>query len=180
MTSLPAKTPCDGLLPVSVGTCILIELTPDAITSIAPVRGKVRAVSEALKQMHGVGFPRPNRTTGQGNARCIWFGPGLAMLVGPVSKEVKDAAMTDQSDGWAVMRLQGEGAQSVLARLVPVDLRAHTFRRGHTARTQLFHLPVSITRTGINRFDILVFRSMAKTAVDALEQAMKSVAAQNG
>ena len=179
MASLPVKTPCEWLLPVSVGTCTLSELTPDAITSIAPVRGKTRAVSEALKKMHGVGFPARNRATGRQGARCIWFGPGLAMLVGPVSNVVKDAAMTDQSDGWAVMRLQGRDAEAVLARLVPVDLRARIFKRGHTARTLLFHVPVSITRTGVSGFDIMVFRSMAKTAVDELVQAMKSVAAQN-
>ncbi|MGR3343448.1 MAG: sarcosine oxidase subunit gamma [Paracoccaceae bacterium] len=178
MVKLLAKTPCEGLLPVSVGNCTLSELTPDAITSIAPARGQIRAVSAALKKMHGLGFPRANRATGTASARCIWFGPGQAMLLGPVCGLTRDAAITDQSDGWAVMRLQGAGAQSVSARLVPVDLRARIFKRGHTARTQLFHVPVSITRTGANRFDIMVFRSMAVTAVDELTQVMKSIAAQ--
>ena len=180
MASLLARTPCEGLLPIKIGNCSLSELTPDAITSMAPVRGKTRAVSAALSEILALGFPASNRASGKDGARCIWFGPGLAMLVGPVSNAVKDAATTDQSDGLAVMRLQGRDAQPVLARLVPVDLRARIFKPGHTTRTLLSNMPASITRSGVNRFDIMVFRSMAKTAVDEIAAAMKSVAAQNG
>ena len=178
MAKLPAKSPCEGLLPIKFGTCTLTELTPNAITSIAPVNGKSKAVSDALRNTHGIGFPRQNRATGKAGARCIWFGPGQAMLVGPASDAVPDAAVTDQSDGWALMRLHGAGAHSVLARLVPVDMRGSVFKHGHTARTLLYHMPVSITRTAANSFDIMVFRSMSKTAVDEFSHAMKSVAAQ--
>ena len=86
--------------------------------------------------------------------------------------------MTDQSDGWAVMRLEGAGARDVLARLCPLDLRAPVFKRGHTARSLLGHMNASITRVGVNAFEIMVFRSMANTAVHELNEAMKSVAAQ--
>lgn len=178
MVDLVLKTACDGLLPVRSGQCELSEVLPDAITSIAPFSGEKKRVSEALKAAHGMGFPAPNRATGKGRSRCIWVGPGQAMLVGPELGDLSGAATTDQSDGWAVMRLQGAGCEAVLARLVPVDLRLQVFKTGHTARSRLFHAPLSITRTGADRFELMVFRSMAKTVVDELLVAMKSVAAQ--
>ncbi|MGB5556775.1 MAG: sarcosine oxidase subunit gamma [Paracoccaceae bacterium] len=178
MANLIAKTACAGLLPISAGTCALTEMTPEAITSIAPAKGQQRLVSEALKKAYGVAFPAANRATGKQGARVIWSGAGQAFVVGPAPKPIKAAAVTDQSDAWAVMRLEGADAEAVLARLLPIDLRAASFKRGHTARTMLFHMSCSITRVGANVFDIMVFRSMAKTAVHELSTAMRSIAAQ--
>jgi len=84
----------------------------------------------------------------------------------------------DQSDSWAVVRLQGAAAQAVLARLTPLDIRSTVFKRGHTARSSLQHMNVSITRVGLQAFEIMAFRSMAKTLVHDICCAMRSVAAQ--
>ena len=178
MVDLVAKPPCESLLPVSIGLCALAELTPPSITSIAPQKGQENQVSMALKTAHGIGFPRPNRATGKEGARCIWTGQGQAFLVGPQPGVIKNAALSDQSDGWAVMRLSGADSETVLARLVPVDLGSTSFKRGHCVRTLINHMAASITRTGSNVFDIMVFRSMALTAIHELNTAMKSVAAQ--
>ena len=178
MANLIAKTPCEGLLPVSLGSCTLSEVLPDAITSVAPAKGQEKPVSDALKKAFGAAFPAANRATGKEGARAVWSGAGQAFLLGPAPKPVKGAAMTDQSDAWAVMRLEGADAEAVLARLVPVDPRVAQFKRGHTARTMLFHMNCSLTRVGANAFDIMVFRSMAETAVHELSTAMRSVAAQ--
>ena len=85
--------------------------------------------------------------------------------------------MTDQSDAWTCMTLEGKGAQDVLARLVPVDVRGHTFKTGHTVRSLVQHMNASITRTGDDSFLVMVFRSMAKTLQHDLETAMESIAA---
>ncbi|KPA23106.1 Sarcosine oxidase, gamma subunit family [Shimia sp. SK013] len=179
MAELSAKTPCAGLLPVKAGGVTLSEVDAGAMTSLAPFKGQEKALSDALKAAHGVTFPAANRATGKEGARAVWFGQGQAMLIGPDSDMALGtfAAITDQSDAWAVVRLEGVGAEDVLARLVPVDLRASTFRRGHTARTMMQHLMVSITRVGDNTFQIMAFRSMAVTLVHELETAMKGVAA---
>ena len=178
MVELITKSPCEGLLPLTVGGCSLHEVVVQAITSVAPARGQEKATSDALKKLHGVAFPAPGRATGKDGARCIWFGPGQAMLLGAPVAPIMGAVLSDQSDGWAVMRLSGPRAADALARLVPVDLRARAFKRGHTARTLLFHVPASITRTGANAFDIMVFRSMAATAMHELGVALRSVEAQ--
>lgn len=101
------------------------------------------------------------------------------MLVGPAPNwSLKnEATVVDQGDAWAVVKLEGAGAEDVLARLVPVHVRMARFKRGHTARTMLGHMTVSVTRVGERAFQIMVFRSMAKTLVHDLQRAMESVAA---
>ncbi|WP_270728506.1 sarcosine oxidase subunit gamma [Shimia sp. Alg240-R146] len=179
MADLIAETPCAGLLPVKAGGVTLSEVDAGAMTSLAPFKGQEKALSGALKAAHGMTFPAANRATGKGGARAIWFGQGQAMLIGPECDAALGslAAITDQSDAWAVVRLDGAGAEDVLARLAPVDLRVAAFKRGHTARTMMQHLMVSITRVGDNAFQIMAFRSMAVTLVHELETAMKGVAA---
>ena len=179
MAELLAKSPCEGLLPLTIGALALTEETPGAMTSLALRKGGEKPLSEALKAAHGMGFPAPNRATGKADGRAIWFGRGQAMLLGPVPDPAlgAHAALTDQSDAWAIARLEGEGAADVLARLVPLDLRNTQFKRGHTARTELMHMMASVTRVGDKAFVIMVFRSMAATLVHDLKTAMEAVAA---
>ncbi|TMV08042.1 sarcosine oxidase subunit gamma [Ruegeria sediminis] len=179
MDKLIAKSPCEGLLPLTVGSVTLTEEEPGVMTSVAPYKGCEEALSEALKAAHGMGYPAANRATGRAGSRAVWFGHGQAMLIGPVPDATlsEHAAIVDQSDAWAVVRLEGEGAEDVLARLVPVDLRAAHFKRGHTVRSLLFHMTASITRVGDTAFQIMVFRSMAETLVHDLKTAMEGVAA---
>ena len=177
MADLLAKSPCDGLLPIKIGTTSLTELDPGAIWSLSPFRGQDGALSDALKAAHGMTWPAPNRARGKVGARAIWFGRRHALLMGPDadSSLAAHAVLTDQSDAWAVVRLDGADAEHVLARLVPVDLRCTVFKRGHTVRTELKHMVTSITRVADHGFQIMVFRSMAQTLVHDLNTAMTSV-----
>jgi sarcosine oxidase subunit gamma len=178
MTRLVARTPAEGLLPLTRGSVTLSEVVPQAITAIAPFKGQAAAVSKALKAAAGVGFPKPNRTEAKGETRCLWSGHDQAFLIGPAPGPIPGAALTDQSDGWALLRLEGAGAVEVLARLVPLDLRHVAFPAGAAARSLLFHVPLAIFRSGADSYDLMVFRSMAATAVHELDTAMRSLAAQ--
>ncbi|MEL7099227.1 MAG: sarcosine oxidase subunit gamma [Pseudomonadota bacterium] len=175
MAELIAKSPCDGLLPRTIGDTTLEEVSLGTLTSVAPYKGE----PDPLKDAHGMAFPAPNRATGKEGARAIWFGRGMALLAGPEPEAsvAQHAALTDQTDAWACVTLTGAGAEDVLARLVPIDTRAATFKRGHSARTQLQHINVSLTRLGADSFLILGFRSMAGTLVHDLVEAMETVAA---
>jgi heterotetrameric sarcosine oxidase gamma subunit len=176
---LIAKTPLEGVLPVAAEGAALSETLLDRAVAIAPFRGKERAVSGALKEL-GLGFPAPGKTSHKGEARIIWWGRGQALLIGAPPPVALDgiAALTEQADGLAALRLEGPCAEAALARLVPLDLRATAFPRGATARTMLYHMTCSVTRVGPQAFEILVMRSMGRTAVHDLTVAMKSVAAQ--
>lgn len=179
MVELIAKTPCEGLLPLKRGRVTLTEIAPGPMTSLAPYKGKARAFSDALKAAHGMEAPAPNRSTGREGERAIWFGKGIVLLMGKAADAslAAQAALTDQSDAWAVVKLEGAGVRDVLARLTPLDLRDGQFRRGHTARSDLKHMMASITRIGDEAWMIMVFRAFAETLVHDLKIAMETVAA---
>ena len=181
MVELIAKSPCDGLLPLNVRGMVLTEVDPGLMTSLASYEGQDKALSTALKSAHGMAVPGAGRSTGKAGARAIWFGQKVILLMGPAPDATLavHAAQTDQSDAWAVVRLEGDGAADVLARLTPIDLRANQFKRGRTARTELAHMPASITRVGDNSFQVMVFRAFAQTLVHDLKVAMQSVAARH-
>ena len=179
MAELIAKTPLDGMVPVTVGDVTLAEVYLCALTSIAPYTGQGKAVAEALDTAHGLKWPAPNRATGKAGARAIWFGRDMILMAGPDPDTALTnvAALTDQTDAWACVTLSGAGAEDVLARLVPLDLSAAVFKRGHTARTMIQHMNGSVTRIGADTFLLMLFRSMAGTLLHDLERAMHAVAA---
>ncbi len=179
MVELQAKSPCAGLLPITIGEVSLSEVDTGVMTSLAPYKNTDTAFGAALKVTHGMAAPAPNRATGKEGARAIWFGQRMVLLMGPKADAglAKHAALVDQSDAWAVVRLEGPGARDVLARLTPIDLREAVFKRGHTARTELQHMMASITRIGADSYQIMVFRAFAETLVHDLKTAMEGVAA---
>ena len=176
MARLVAITPAAGLVPVETGTARLDEVMPAAITWVAPLKGRERAVSTALKSTVGVTFPKPGRTSSAKGATAQWFGPGQALILGPAAAP-ENAAVADQSDAWVVLRLEGEASRDVLARLTPLDLREIAFPKARTARTLLGHMTACLTRIEKNSYEIMVFRSMAATAIHELTRAMKHIEA---
>jgi heterotetrameric sarcosine oxidase gamma subunit len=170
-------TPCAGLLPKIAGSMVLSELPFARMTSVAPFKGKSRALGAALKAM-GLGWPDPGQSRRSGDAAILWSGMDQAFLIGPDPAPLAGlAALTDQSDGWARIRLKGPGAEAALARLVPLDLRPGVFAEGQVARTGLNHMMLLIARSGPDSFDLMVFRSMAGSAVHELHQSMEAVVA---
>lgn len=177
MASLIETTACEGLLPVATQDVTLGELPFACITSVAPFDGRQDAVAAALKAM-GLGWPGPGQSVRAGDAACLWAGRDQAFLIGAAPEGLAGiAALTDQSDGWARIHLEGPGAEAVLARLIALDLRPAAFPEGAVARTGLGHMMAVLLREGPQSFQIMVFRSMAGTAVHDLHQAMRAIAA---
>lgn len=165
---------------LTIGQATLAPWPLPRMTSVAPFAGQDKALAKALKAM-GLAFPAPNRTTTKGDSTLIWTGRNQAFLIGPDPAPLAAyAALTDQTDGWAALTLQGPHATDVLARLIPLDLRPAAFPTGQTARTALNHMNVVIWRTAPYGFTLMVFRSMAGTASHEIEAAMHSVAARAG
>lgn len=186
MAELKAKTPYEtvtggasGPERMEVTPFVAEEIDPGQLTALAPYKGQLEALSAALEAAHGMAFPKPNRMTGKQGAQALWFGRDMALLIGsaPDASLAAHGAVTDQSDAWSVVDLSGPGAEEVLARLVPVDLRPAVFKRGHTVRTLVGHMSASVTRTGADSFRIMVFRSMVKTLFRELHHAMIGVSA---
>ena len=168
----------EGFLPVTIGSVTLSEVVIERMASVAPFKGKEGVVTKALKEACEIAFPSPNRTSSKGEARAVWAGQGRANMIGCDLPDLAGlAAVTDQADGVAAVKIEGDGAEAVLSRLVPLDLRAANFKRGHTARSLVNHMSASITRLGPNSFEVMVMRSMAQTLVHELTEAAEGVAA---
>ena len=176
MLKLTTKTPLEDLLPISIGAITLSDETPAFMTLIDCPNGSEAKVSEALKKVHGIPLSAPNRTTARAKNRCLWFGKNHLLLGFELDERLsKIARLTDVSDGYAVLRAKGKDIESVLARLVPIDLALSHFKRGHTARTLVRHTHASVTRVSDTAFLIIVSRSVAQTLVRDLTRAMTSV-----
>lgn len=179
MPELIVRSPAAGLTPVEIGGAKLTEAAMVPIWAIAPLRGQTDAVSRLLSKAHGLPFPAPGALHATGTARIAWSGLDQALLMGiaPEADLASHAALVDQSDAWAHLVLDGPATRDVLARWVPMDLSPAACPPGSARRTLLGHMPALILHEGGDRFELLVFRSMAGTAVHDLTRAMRGVAA---
>jgi sarcosine oxidase subunit gamma len=174
--SLIATPALQGLTPITHGTLTLAEATPARLTSVAPFRGQAEAVGRALDPL-GLRFPAANAVIEGAGGRIVWTGPGQAFLLDADPAPLAGlAALTDQSDGWVGLRLSGAGCEEALARLIPLDLRPQVFGPGAAARAPLGHM-LSVVMRRAEGIEILVFRSMARTAVHEITVAMAALAA---
>ncbi len=179
MASLIEKPPADGLLPQKIGALGLNAVDLGPVTSVAPFRGRMADVDAALKAV-GLAFPAPNTGILLGDGGILWTGREQAFLFGVDPAPLHGlAALTDQTDGWAAMELWGPGWRGALAHLVAIDLRPAAFGPGQVARTGLNHMQSVIWCADPSGVRILVFRSMATTAVHELETAMQAIAARS-
>ncbi len=177
MPDLIATSPLDGRAPLERAGTSLSEAPFRRITSVAPVTGQEKALAKALKSF-GLVFPAPNRFVEAAEARLVWTGRDQAFLIGAVPEGLAGlAALSDQSDGWATLVLAGPMAEAALARIVPIDIRAAAFAPGHAARVPFNHMSSVLLRTGADRFEVMVFRSMARTAWHEAETALTALAA---
>ena len=176
MPELIAKSPLSGVWPVAHGDLRLSEHLVGPVTSVAILPGHEKAVARALRLL-GLTFPAPNTFVSVGEATLVWMARNQAFLIGLAQPDVAGAALTDQSDGWAALRLEGVAASDALMRLYPIDLRLQSFAVGDAARAPLNHMQSVVMRTAPYAFDILVFRSMARSAWHEVEAVMKILAA---
>lgn len=179
MADLTPVSPARGLTPISLGGVALTEAAQTPIWAILPLRGARDALDRALQSAHGLPFPEPGTLHVGPSARIAWAGLDQAFLIGaaPDATLAAHAGLVDQSDGWAHLGLEGAGARAVLARLVPIDLSPAACPKGSARRTLLGHMQALVLHPGGDRFEVLVFRSMAHSAVHDLTRAMRAVAA---
>ena len=175
MARLLASTPVQGLgLPLAIGRVRLSEVDLGPVTSIAPFAGRADDVAGKL----GAPLPPPGRVGAVDRGRMLWAGPSRVLLVGREAPDLQGlAAVVEQGDGITCVLLDGVGARDVLARLVPLDLRDREFPEGATARSLLGHMAVTLTRVGVEAWEIMAMRSMAVTLVRELTEAMRHVEA---
>ncbi len=83
--------------------------------------------------------------------------------------------VTDQSDGWALLRVSGPGSRTALERICMLDLHPDIFTVGAVARTVMEHLGVIIHRDGEQSFLLMSARSSAESFAHAVVTSVENV-----
>lgn len=147
-------------------------------------RGQLPALTERVRDRFGMVLPQGAcRTEAEGLAFArtgpeVWLamrdsGDGFAEFL---ADEIGAAAsVSDQSAGYAVLRLSGPKVVENLAKIIPVDLHPRAFKPGDVASTVASHIGVTLWRSedapdGSPVFYVAVFRSFAAGFWQALAE----------
>ncbi len=164
----------------------LAEVTDRALVSIAVPLGGEAALAEALRAVFGAEPPAVGHVaqSADGEARFLGLArdqifallpargplaaPDLAARLGPV------AYLTDQTDAWVMLRLEGPLARAALERTCMLDLEA--LPPGRVARTVMEHLGTIVVREGPERFLLMSASSSARSFLHCIETSLRNVA----
>lgn len=137
-----------------------------AIATIIARAGQEAAVNAAI----GIAAPNTPRVVHKDGASLVWAGPGQWLFVGTSRGAIDDlskrlqgiAAVSDQSDARAMLRVSGPRARDALAKGCMIDLHPRAFAPGSTALTSIAHIGAQLWQVDdAPSYDIIVFRSMA-------------------
>jgi heterotetrameric sarcosine oxidase gamma subunit len=139
-------------------------------------KGRADALAARVKERFDIALPRgPQRAT-NGSIAFAGTGPETWLVTAENAADVfatllrselqGDAAVIDQSGGYAVLRVTGPKAREALAKGVPLDLHTRAFKVGDVASPLVSHIPIVLWRLedapdGSPVFEIAVFRSLA-------------------
>lgn len=153
-------------------------------------RGASDALAQRVRERFGIDLPTgPKRSAASGVA-FAGTGPGTWLALGERESSgdgnefaaqltvelAAVASVSDQSDGYTLIRLTGAHVRDALAKLIPVDVHPRAFQVGDVASTVASHVGVTLWRLpdepdAGSVFEILMFRSLARSFWHALNEA---------
>ena len=150
-----------------------VTLTPVDNVDLAIVmarRGGTAEIAARLLASHSLALPAgAYRATGGGMA-LAGIGPGQWLASrrggGGLAAELAEAlagcaGVSEQSDGRAILRIEGAMARAALMKSVPVDLHPAMFKIDDVAVTVMALVSAILWRAGADTYGIAVPRSMA-------------------
>jgi methylglutamate dehydrogenase subunit D len=171
---LAARSAFEGMLkPTGPSAAAGVIVSERADLQIATViaRGRHEAVAARLRAAYGMDLPMGPARIATERLALVATGPRtwLATRDGgePLSEELRrelgeTVAVSDQSDGYAVLRLSGEKVRATFEKGLSVDLHPRAFRPGDAAATSCSHLSVIIWQLDeAPTYEVAVFRSLA-------------------
>ena len=192
----PADTTTSAFsgLPSAVGSgrgVIATERDGFGIARIAAHRAQAAKVSELFRADFGVEPPNAPRRASRGDVGIAGIGPGVWLatrdgagnaFADSLRSLLGDcAAVSDQSDAYAILRLTGPKVRETLAKLIPIDIHPRSFQEGDIAQTLCGYVNVTLwrledTAQSGTAFEIWAGRSLAVS----LHQAISHGAAEFG
>ncbi len=168
------------------GDTHLREVTGLDIVSIAVSSGARDALSTLLQEKIGLPWPATGTIERAGDEAALLglqadqcFRVSASQQQNPVTELaclVGDAAyLTDQSDSWVVLELDGASSVSALERICPIDLSDNEFGALNVARTSMEHISVIIERPDTHRFRLYSPRSSAHSFLHAVTTSLHNL-----
>ena len=144
------------------------------------LRGAHDVVKAGAEKALGIGLPKSSPHTARGDAvDVLWMSPDEWLIVGEADTELTTATaledalagkhhqVTDVTDYYTVLSLQGGAARAVLMKLTMLDVHKRAFKAGEVRGTMLMHTQATLFQRldddaeGGPVFDIFVRWSMA-------------------
>ena len=167
-TDVLTQSPDDATRPAGVNATPREGL---GVASILARRGGEAALSTLVSTRYGLELPMTPRVVRNAAHAFVWAGPGQWLFIAEQKEGLGElselAAVSDQSDARAALRLSGPNVRDMLTKGCMIDLHPAAFPSGAAAITSIAHIGVHLWRVdeppddGDGVFDILVARSMA-------------------
>ncbi|KQO93397.1 sarcosine oxidase subunit gamma family protein [Methylobacterium sp. Leaf91] len=140
------------------------------LATVIAVKGRTDALQQVLGERFGWSLPDTGTASLTGERGLVWSGPDQWLALFETRQEMAGlgealqgiAAVTDQSDARAIVRVSGPDARAFLAKGLAIDLHPRAFQPGQVAVTALAHMGAQIwQRDAAPIYDLAVARSFA-------------------
>jgi heterotetrameric sarcosine oxidase gamma subunit len=192
--SFAARSPLLADVPLSGSAAGITAVVRDGLglATVLARKGAAEALTARVRQRFELELPvKPRRAAASDGAFAsdVAFagtGPGAWLAIAErggnefAARLMDDleglASVSDQSDGYVLIRLTGGRVRDVLAKLVPIDVDPRAFQVGDVASTVASHMGVTFWRSPDERdaspvFEVVMFRSLARSFWHALVEA---------
>lgn len=142
-----------------------------ALARLITRKGRVDDLAAAVRSRYGLELPTTPTRVEEGGLAFIWSGLGQWLVVAEdgrdLARELAEAAgafaaVSDQSDGLAVLRVAGPHARDALIKGVGLDLHPRAFGPGDAAVTVIAHIGAQLWQLDDGpTYEIAIYRSFA-------------------
>ncbi len=155
------------------------------LATVIVKRGQIDALAQRIRERYEIELPRGNVRKQAHGVAFAGLGPETWLATSEkggnefpalLREQIGAlASISDQSDGYAVLRLTGTRVRDTLAKLILIDVHPRAFRHGDVASTVASHIGITLWRLddaadGTPVFEIAVFRSLAENFWHVLAQ----------
>ncbi|QEN87277.1 sarcosine oxidase subunit gamma [Labrys sp. KNU-23] len=172
---LEARSAFAGLLkPVGTGAGVTVQDRSGLeIVTLAARKGQEGALAARMQAAYGLRLPNGPKRVVAGTLAALGTGPSAWLVTreaGESNLLVTDlieavgtlASVTDQTSGYAVLRVSGPRVRDMFAKGLDIDLHPRAFGPGDAAVTACSHIGVTLWQLDeAPTYEIALFRSMA-------------------
>ncbi|MDB2403521.1 sarcosine oxidase subunit gamma [bacterium] len=182
--ALQAITPLDGRSITHGGTALWVVRDRPLYSLSVPLGGD-QAFDQALMNRFALPRPKPGQFLDAGAFRLCGLAQDQVFVMGleptrpaatSLAQELGGAAyVTDQSDAWVSLHLNGDLSLAALERICPINLNPSAFPTGSLARTSMEHLSAVVMADSDQGFILISAISSAESFWHAVETSLTNV-----